>query len=168
MPITQSQPGELEDDNPIMLTTSSLARFTADADTLPLLRLDVVSAFMAPPLGSQVVPAHHRDDEMMETLLAATDKYEADIALQPEAAYPTSAFLAPSLHSSAVPELPPGKSYRILLSPMQPVHLNAKTMRRILAMRKTIFKYGIYLPKTDRDADTSPESARWRSGRQFE
>jgi hypothetical protein len=47
-------------------------------------------------------------------------------------------------------------------------HINAKTIRRILAARETIFKYGIYLPKNDSDADASPESARWRSGRQLE
>jgi hypothetical protein len=41
-------------------------------------------------------------------------------------------------------------------------------MRRILATRESIFKYGIYLPKNDCDADASPESARWRSGRQLE
>ena len=40
----------------------------------------------------------------------------------------------------------------------------------ILAARETIFKYGIYLPKSDRDADAdaSPESHRWRSGRELE
>jgi hypothetical protein len=47
-------------------------------------------------------------------------------------------------------------------------HINSKTIRRILASRETIFKYGIYLPKNDRDADSSPERARWHSGRQLE
>jgi hypothetical protein len=47
-------------------------------------------------------------------------------------------------------------------------HLNTKTLRRILAARETIFKHGIYLPRSDHDADTSPESARWKSGRQLE
>jgi len=80
----------------------------------------------------------------------------------------TAAFMAPQPAAPVPPELPPGKIFRTPLSPIPPVHLNSKTMRRILAMRETIFKYGIYLPKTDRDADTSPESARWRSGRQLE
>ncbi len=47
-------------------------------------------------------------------------------------------------------------------------HLNTKTVRRILGARETIFKYGIYLPRNDRDADASPEKMRWRSGRQLE
>jgi hypothetical protein len=47
-------------------------------------------------------------------------------------------------------------------------HLNAKVLRRILASRETIFKYGIYLPRNDRDADASPERLRWNSGRQLE
>jgi hypothetical protein len=39
-------------------------------------------------------------------------------------------------------------------------HLNSKVLRRILASRETIFKYGIYLPRNDRDADASPERLR--------
>jgi hypothetical protein len=46
--------------------------------------------------------------------------------------------------------------------------LNTKVFRRILAARESIFKYGIYLPRNDRDADASPERARWHSGRQLE
>jgi hypothetical protein len=37
-----------------------------------------------------------------------------------------------------------------------------------LAAKETIFKYGIYLPRNDRDADASPERVRWHSGRQLE
>jgi hypothetical protein len=47
-------------------------------------------------------------------------------------------------------------------------HLNTKQIRRILTARESIFKYGIYLPKNDRDADASPERTRWYSGRQLE
>jgi hypothetical protein len=41
-------------------------------------------------------------------------------------------------------------------------------VRRILAARESIFKYGIFLPRNDREADASPEKARWYSGRQLE
>ncbi len=47
-------------------------------------------------------------------------------------------------------------------------HLNSKVIRRILAARESIFKYGVYLPRNDREADMSPERARWFSGRQLE
>jgi hypothetical protein len=50
----------------------------------------------------------------------------------------------------------------------QAIYLNSKVVRRILAARESIFKYGIYLPRNDRDADASPERARWHSGRQLE
>jgi hypothetical protein len=46
--------------------------------------------------------------------------------------------------------------------------LNSKQIQRILAARESIFKYGIYLPRNDRDVDASPERARWHSGRQLE
>jgi hypothetical protein len=46
--------------------------------------------------------------------------------------------------------------------------INSKQFRRILAARESIFKYGIYLPRNDREADASPERSRWHSGRQLE
>jgi hypothetical protein len=52
--------------------------------------------------------------------------------------------------------------------PTSAPHLNSKVIRRILAARESIFKYGIYLPRNDRDADASPERLRWNSGRQLE
>jgi hypothetical protein len=67
-----------------------------------------------------------------------------------------SAYTSAPIGSPSSPTPPPGP------------HLNAKTIRRILAARETIFKYGIYLPRSDHDADTSPESVRWKSGRQLE
>jgi hypothetical protein len=50
----------------------------------------------------------------------------------------------------------------------KPPHLSSKVVRRLLAAKESIFKYGIYLPRNDRDADYSPERARWYSGRQLE
>ena len=50
-------------------------------------------------------------------------------------------------------------------------HINTKTIRRILATRETIFKYGIYLPRSDRDADAcshakpNPRTQRGRDDR---
>jgi hypothetical protein len=67
----------------------------------------------------------------------------------------TTAYLDPALPSDSFP--PPRGS-----------HLSSKVVRRILAARESIFKYGIYLPRNDRDADASPERARWYSGRQLE
>jgi hypothetical protein len=56
----------------------------------------------------------------------------------------------------------------ITFPPDEGPHLNSKTVRRILSAKESIFKYGIYLPRHDRDADSSPEKLRWRSGRQLE
>jgi hypothetical protein len=46
--------------------------------------------------------------------------------------------------------------------------LSSKTMRRILTAKETIHKYGVFLPRNDREADASPEAVRWASGRQLE
>jgi hypothetical protein len=46
--------------------------------------------------------------------------------------------------------------------------LSVKTLRRILSAKESIFKYGVFVPRNDKDADSSPEHARWASGRTLE
>jgi hypothetical protein len=46
--------------------------------------------------------------------------------------------------------------------------LSIKTLRRILSFKETLHKYGVFVPRNDREADTSPEAVRWGSGRQLE
>jgi hypothetical protein len=50
--------------------------------------------------------------------------------------------------------------YRLLLSVRQ--------LRRVLAARETLFKFGIFVPKNDREANASPEAHRWKAGRDLE
>jgi hypothetical protein len=89
----------------------------------------------------------------------------------------TTAMLASLTHVAAsVPSVPFDITHAYLLAVPPPtpfprltlLHLNTKVMRRILAARESTFKYGVYLPRNDRDADASPESLRWNSGRQLE
>ncbi len=46
--------------------------------------------------------------------------------------------------------------------------LSIKTMRRVLASKETLHKYGVFVPRNNREADLSPEATRWSSGRQLE
>jgi hypothetical protein len=46
--------------------------------------------------------------------------------------------------------------------------LPTKIIRRILKAQETLFKYGTLIPRSDREAEASPEAVRWRSGRQLE
>jgi hypothetical protein len=46
--------------------------------------------------------------------------------------------------------------------------LSAKTIIRILKIQETLFKYGTFIPRNDREAELSPEAPRWRSGRTLE
>ncbi len=48
------------------------------------------------------------------------------------------------------------------------VCMSIKTIRHILACKAMIHKYGVFVPRNDREADSSPEAARWASGRQLE
>jgi hypothetical protein len=46
--------------------------------------------------------------------------------------------------------------------------LPARILRRIFKAQETLFKYGTLIPRSDREAELSPEAVRWRSGRQLE
>jgi hypothetical protein len=46
--------------------------------------------------------------------------------------------------------------------------LSTKTIIRILKAQETMFKYGTFIPRNDREAEQSPEAPRWRSGRSLE
>jgi hypothetical protein len=37
-----------------------------------------------------------------------------------------------------------------------------------MAARETLFKFGTFVPRTDREANSSPEAPRWRAGRDLE
>jgi hypothetical protein len=37
-----------------------------------------------------------------------------------------------------------------------------------LKTQETLFKYGTFIPRNDREAELSPEAPRWRSGRTLE
>ena len=46
--------------------------------------------------------------------------------------------------------------------------LSTKTIIKILKAQESMFKYGTFIPKSDREAEQSPEAIRWRSGRTLE
>ncbi len=46
--------------------------------------------------------------------------------------------------------------------------LATQTIRKILKMQESLFKYGTYIPRNDKEAEASPEAVRWRSRRQLE
>jgi hypothetical protein len=46
--------------------------------------------------------------------------------------------------------------------------LATRTIRRIFKMQESLFKYGTYVPRNDKEAAASPEAVRWHSGRQLE
>jgi hypothetical protein len=48
------------------------------------------------------------------------------------------------------------------------IFLGTKGIRRILNFKESIFKYGVFIPKNDHEADSAPESKRWASGRELE
>jgi hypothetical protein len=48
------------------------------------------------------------------------------------------------------------------------IFLTTKIIRRVLNFKESIMKYGIFIPRNDREADASPEAPRWDSGRQLE
>jgi hypothetical protein len=52
--------------------------------------------------------------------------------------------------------------------PLRPVVLSPRQLRRVMATRETLFKFGTFVPRTDREANSSAEAPRWRAGRDLE
>ncbi len=48
------------------------------------------------------------------------------------------------------------------------VFLSQRVLRRILAAKESLFKFGTFVPSNDREADASPEAHRWQAGRALE
>jgi hypothetical protein len=48
------------------------------------------------------------------------------------------------------------------------VLLSKKILRRVMAAKESLFKFGTFVPRNDREAESSPEAARWKAGRSLE
>jgi hypothetical protein len=46
--------------------------------------------------------------------------------------------------------------------------LTIRQLRRIMAAKESLFKFGTFIPRSEREADLSPEAPRWRAGRDLE
>jgi hypothetical protein len=46
--------------------------------------------------------------------------------------------------------------------------LTVRQLRRIMAAKESLFKFGVFVPKSEREAEASPEAPRWRAGRDIE
>ncbi len=46
--------------------------------------------------------------------------------------------------------------------------LSKLVLRRVMAAKESIFKFGTFVPRNDRQADSSPEASRWKAGRDLE
>jgi hypothetical protein len=48
------------------------------------------------------------------------------------------------------------------------VALTVRQLRRVMAAKESLFKFGTFVPRSEREADASPEAPRWRAGRDLE
>ncbi len=53
-------------------------------------------------------------------------------------------------------------------SPKQMVFLSQRTIRKVLAAKETLFKFGTFVPRNESEALRSPEAPRWIAGRDLE
>ena len=44
------------------------------------------------------------------------------------------------------------------------VFLSKRVLRRFMAAKESLFKFGTFVPKNDREAESSPEATRWKAG----
>jgi hypothetical protein len=53
-----------------------------------------------------------------------------------------------------------GENFRVILTIRQ--------LRRIMAAKESMFKFGIFIPRSEREAEASPEAPRWKAGKDLE
>ncbi len=46
--------------------------------------------------------------------------------------------------------------------------LTIRQLRRVMAAKESLFKFGTFVPRSEREVDASPEAPRWRAGRDLE
>jgi hypothetical protein len=46
--------------------------------------------------------------------------------------------------------------------------LTVRQLRRIMAAKENLFKFGVFVPRSEREAKASPEAPRWKAGRDLE
>ncbi len=46
--------------------------------------------------------------------------------------------------------------------------LTVRQLRRIMVAKESLFKFGIFVPRSEREAEASPEAPRWKAGRDLE
>jgi hypothetical protein len=66
-----------------------------------------------------------------------------------------------SLVNEPRPPLPGGMIGKLVM-------ISKKILRRVLAAKESLCKFGVFVPKNDRQADSSPEASRWKAGRDLE
>ncbi len=112
----------------------------------------------ASPAESQMTPA---EELMLEHLCKATDKFEAAIAMQPEATRRPQhgqSTASTSRQKAVVSDCVcfPCRESRFGFSDLS------------LSVGELLFKFGTFIPRNDREANASPEAHRWKVGRDLE
>ncbi len=46
--------------------------------------------------------------------------------------------------------------------------ISKRILRRVMAAKESLVKFGTFVPRNDRQADASPEASRWKTGRDLE
>ncbi len=58
----------------------------------------------------------------------------------------------------------PDRELSSLIRPIRKlVFLSKRVLRRIMAAKESLFKFGTFVPKNDREAESSPEASRWKA-----
>jgi hypothetical protein len=142
-----------------------------------------IGAFISPDLSDQNEMAHDAgsQSEVSVSFSGPNESTRSFYDAHGNAVWATPRSL---IHDPYVVSTPPfdhsgGSSMSSLFSPRSPrsvalvlsrvpVFLTRRVFRRIMAAKESIFKYGTFVPKNDREAESSPEAARWKAGRDLE
>jgi hypothetical protein len=144
--------------------------FSSEADVFAWLRL---SAWSSVSWRHNLMPIALGNDGVIATPLSLV---HGDCASDSCALLSSDCFRLPTSGSasSALPSFDGDFDSRVCppvsgrSRPLRPITLSPRQLRRVMAARETLFKFGTFVPRNDQEASASPEAPRWRAGRDLE
>jgi hypothetical protein len=133
-----------------------------DDDEPPPPSTNVLISSLAPTMGTRGADPRHSDrgNSGSSTNTSVPDDGQTDAAKECEEITAT----VPEMDSTSMnPDFPVTRPLSGMVRKL--VLLSKRVLRRVLAAKESLFKFGTFVPKNDRQADSSPEASRWKAGR---
>jgi hypothetical protein len=116
-----------------------------------------------PPPPSSIAHTNVAPDSRSGVIVAASTVTELSSSATGTAQQRLISIASETVQTVSLPatSFPRGLGRRLVL-------LSQRVLRRVMAAKESLVKFGIFVPRNDREANQSPEAPRWKAGRDLE